>query len=631
MAEANSAKPARFGTLGAVVLFIAALYWAREILVPLALAILFSFLLAPLEYRLRRLWLPRVLSVLVTVVISFAALGGIGYVVYNQMADFANHLPRYQETIKAKVDSIRNGGGFFASVERAGQEVQHIFATTTTSPSEEKESRPFPKPLPVIVTNYQPVTNSSTGPLQLIADIGGMVLGPVGTGLLVAIFTIFMLLQREDLRDRVLRLVGLDQLTTTTQVLDDAAARVSRYLAMQFILNGAVGLAVFLSLWLIGKINGRPFPSPALFGLLAALLRFIPYLGIWIAASFPLLISFAAYSALGVTLETVAAFVTIEVIAANVFEPIMFGSSTGITGLAVLVSAMFWTWLWGPVGLLLATPLTVCVVVMGKYVPALSFLNILLSDEPALEPPDRVYQRLLALDQTEARELVDEYAKKMPIEELYDTLLIPVLATTERERHIGNLDEAHHAAILKDVRKLVEELGQRERDLIAKTIKSPIDEPDEEEDARPAERRGMLPRGAAVKALCLPGHDDSDEIASMMFGQLLELRGFVVTLAAVDQLTSEMVDTVEKSQTDLVCISALPPAAIRHVRYLCKRLHEKMPSVELIIGLWTTQLSQPELRDRLACDGNVQACGSLREGLKHAHQIAQAKMVDGAK
>jgi methylmalonyl-CoA mutase cobalamin-binding subunit len=406
----------------------------------------------------------------------------------------------------------------------------------------------------------------------------------------------------------LIRLVGRSQLTMTTQALDDAAERMTRYLTAQSLLNAGVGIAVCVSLWLIGVINHKPFPNPALFGLLAALLRFVPYIGIWIAAGIPLLLSMAVYSGFGVTVEVLGAYVGIEVVAANVFEPVLFGSSTGITGLAVLVSVTFWTWLWGPVGLVLSTPLTVCVVVIGKYVPALSFLNILLSDEPALEPRDRIYQRLLAGDEGEARKLIDEFSHKAPLEEVYDSLLIPVLETAERERHEGNLDEEQLAAIRREIRKIVGELGK------------PVAE------ARP-EARETLPRGASVSVLCLPAHDESDQIAGEMLAQLLELRGYAVETVSVEQLTSEMVDTAQKSRTDLVCISALPPAAIRHVRYLCKRVHERMPGAEMIVGMWT-MLADGRLKERVACAQNVQVVGNLRDALAQAHQIAQGKLVE---
>ena len=662
-------KTSRLLMLASIILVIASLYLAQEVLVPLALATLFSFLLAPLVYRLERLKAPRGVAVLVTVLFAFTILGGIGYVVYNQMDDLARRLPQYRENIQTKVNSIRSGGGFFKNVKKAGEEVQHILAPPATAPSTQATQptaaeRSGQSPVPVVVTNRPPEPPSEApappagqkqSPFGLISDIGGTIFGVVGTAFIVIIFTIFMLLQREDLRDRLIRLIGRGQLTVTTEALDDAAARVSRYLLMQSIINGGVGVTVMVMLWTIGKWNGLPFPSPALFGLLSGLLRFVPYVGIWVAAAFPLLLSLAVYSTAKVALETLGAYLLMEVIAANVFEPLLFGSSTGITTIAVLVAAAFWTWLWGPVGLILSTPMTVCVVVIGKYVPGLSFLNILLADEPALAPPDRVYQRLLATDEEEAERLVDEYARTMPLEELYDTVLVPALGMAERDRHAGNLDEERHTQIRRGMREIIEDLGDRHRTEVLrlaaqKTVDQARGDAPGNADASvaagngngkksdpafeptmaqpPAEERPMLPQGCVINVVCLPAIDESDELAAMMFAQLLDIRGYCAKAVSVEKLASEMVEIVQQAKADLVCVSALPPTASRHARYLCKRLHAALPGLELVVGLWTARGDMKSAKQRIACAEPVRVVATLKDALAEVHQLVQPKLIE---
>jgi predicted PurR-regulated permease PerM len=638
-----SAKIPHFAVLGSICIVIAALYFAQEFLVPIALAVLISFLLAPLVRRLERLRFPRAVAVLSTVILAFALLGVIGFIVYNQMVDLNRQLPTFENNIKTKVTELRSSGGFLAGVRQMVEKSHQVLGTPgpTTAPSGWRWA------LPVVVTNGgvpAPVNETVSTPFQLIESVGGKLLGPVGTAFIVIVFTIFILFQREDLRDRLMRLAGRGRLTATTEALDDAAARVSRYLLMQSIINGSIGAVVALSLWSIGKLNGQPFPSPALWGLLAAVLRFIPYVGIWIAAAVPLLLSLAAYSTARVALEALAAYIAIELIAGNVFEPLLFGASTGIATLAILVAAAFWTWLWGPIGLLLSTPMTVCVVVLGKHVPQLEFLNILLGDEPALEPSARIYQRLLSLDQEEADEMVNDYAAKMPIEQLYDEVLAPTLALAEVDRHQGKLDEDHHAAILHGLRDIVDELGDRHRAeqvrlAAEKTVEQakserPLDQSNGQPNAGatafaqpPADTRAAIPQGCLVNIVTLPAHDQADDIAAIMLTQLLEIRGYCASAVSVEQLAGEMLATVEKAKADVVCVSALPPAAVTHARYLCKRLHGKLPDLDVVVGLWTVPGDLKRSKDRIACVHSVRMASSFRQAMDEIRQLVQPKLM----
>jgi methylmalonyl-CoA mutase cobalamin-binding subunit len=392
---------------------------------------------------------------------------------------------------------------------------------------------------------------------------------------------------------------------------------------------------VTILLWSVGKILGHPFPSPALWGLLAALLRFVPYIGIWISAIGPVLLSVAVFGGARGTLMTIGVYGLTEIVTANAIEPMLFGSSTGIATLAVLVAAAFWTWLWGPVGLLLSTPLTVCLVVMGKYVPQLEFLNILLAEEPALSPPDRIYQRLLADDPAEAGELIQDYQKKMRPEQLLQDVLLPALSTTEADHYRGATDDDRHEKILAGFRKVVGELGDRlllERKKLAaeNTVQQAKGEPEAAGTAQlvaPRVMAGGIPADCDFNIICVPAHADADDIAGHMIGLLLQLRGYCVTHASVDQLASELVRAAETARADLVIVSALPPAAVTHARYLCKRLQEHLPKLPVVVGLWTAEGDLSRATERIAGPNAVRSAATFPEALECVHELAQPRLM----
>ncbi len=641
----------RFLVLATVCVAVTALYFAQEVLIPLALATLFSFLLAPLVRLFERAKLPRAPAVILSVLLAFSAAGGIGFIVYNQLADLTGKLPEYGQRVQKKVADLNGPGGALAWFHAKTAEVRHVwtpstqpsptpdaskpsssaqaigdmagraFGTESGAPSSDGE--PTTEPSEKSVQKVEVVNQQGgTSPLAIARSVAGEVMGPAGTAFIVIVFTIFMLLQREDLRDRMIRLVGRERLTTTTQALDDAATRVSKYLMLQTIVNGSVGLLVWLELWLLGKVAHVDFPSPALWGLLAALLRFIPYVGIWISAVTPILLSLAVFPSFKWTFATMGVYLGTELLTANAIEPMLFGSSTGIGTLAVLVAAAFWTWLWGPVGLLLSTPLTVCLVVMGKYVPALEFLSVLLSDEPALSPPDRIYQRLLAQDQEEAADLIHDYAKTMPVEELYDTVLLPALVQAEADARQGGLTADRRTSIHRGVADVIDEMGDRLKAAAKKQAG----------DVKLAEplpgTRVHLPQGCILNVACLPAHDEVDALASRMLAQMLEVRGFCVRVVSPDELASEMVEAVETNRPDVVVISSMPPGAVAHARYLCKRLQDKVPEVPMIVGLWTSTRDLEKTRDRLSGGPQFQLARGLREAIQQLQEIVQPKLIN---
>ncbi len=447
-------RPRRISFL-TLVLITAALYFGRDVLIPLALAILISFILAPLVTRLQAIRLGRVPAVLLVVILVFGAVGALGWTMGRQLVSFAETLPRYEQNIRAKTSLLRGGGT--AALDQARKTVEHFREDLGVAPPPGSGARAGgEKPraasaAPVPVTVVEPPES----PLTVLRTTLVPLLGPLGTAGLVFIFVIFMLIQREDLRDRLLRLLGQGRLNASTQALDEAAQRVSRYLLMQSLINGGTGIAVGLGLFFIGV------PNALLWGLFAAVLRFIPYVGPWVAASLPTLISLAVFPGWEKPLLTLGLFLLIELISNNVVEPLVYGSETGISTLGILVSAVFWTWLWGPVGLLMATPLTVCLVVIGRYVPQLQFLDVLLGDQPPLPLEAQVYHRLLAMDSEEAGALVEGCVQEKNVAELYDGVLIPALILAERDRHRGKLSPEREEFVASTVRDWIDDFAGR--------------------------------------------------------------------------------------------------------------------------------------------------------------------------
>jgi hypothetical protein len=378
-------------------------------------------------------------------------------------------------------------------------------------------------------------------------------------------------------------------------MLEDAGARVSRYLSMLFLINITFGVSVGAGLYLIGV------PNALLWGILAAALRFIPYIGPWIAAAMPIGLSMAISPGWLAPALTVGLFVALELFSNNVLEPWLYGKNTGVSPVAILVAAVFWLWLWGPVGLLLATPLTVCLLVVGKHFPQLSFLGIVLGSEPVFEPKKRVYQRLLAGDQEEADELVEELLQHTPLAEVYDTALIPALALAETHWHCGDVNDGKHKFIMESLKEMIQDRIDRQQELQAH-------EKTEETLAANGDA-GLVDVIDAPKRciLSLPARSEADEIAAMMLAQVLETKSCVVQALSVTTLASEMVDLVEKRTADVVCISATPPGAMMHARYLCKQVRRRFPTVKLVVGLWDVQGDLNKAKERIGCGAIVVA------------------------
>ncbi len=597
---------------------IAMLYFARDILIPLALAALLTFLFAPLVSRMER-WLGRVVAVLVVVAMIFTATGAVGWVLTRQVIDLAAKLPDYKENIVAKLHAFRapKGGAFSAfsktveelKKELPGGSVEPSALTVTQEPGKADTAATTANSLSPPAVPVKMVETSESNPMDLMGSMIAPVLGPLGTAALVLLLVIFMLLQREDLRSRVIRLVGQGRISATTRAMDDAGRRVSRYLLMQLVVNVTYGIPVAVGLYFIGV------PNAVLWGGFATVLRFIPYVGPWIAASIPIFLSLAVSSSWWTPVLTIGLFVVLELLSNNVMEPWLYGSSTGVSSIALIVAAVFWTWLWGPVGLVLATPLTVCLVVMGRHVPRLAFLSVLLSDEEALTPAEDCYHRLLTPGDRDELELVESYLKANSLTALYDSVFIPVLTTAETDARTESLDQEQLSNVEQSLRDIIEDLGTRP----ALPTQAAVEKADSAADAD-----APPPPAVALdcRVYCLPARADRDEIAGTMLVQLARQQGFGAQNAPAKLVAGELLTLVEKADVDVICISVVAPSTVIHARYLCLKLRALLPKLKIVIGLWGATEDVTEATKRLRDSGADEVVTTLAEALVQMAKLA---------
>ncbi len=545
----------------------ATLRYAQEFFLPLVLAGLLSFLLSPLVRRLERWRLGRVGSVLATTAMAFVLIAGLTYLVTAEFLDLAGSLPKYRDNLIAKITALKPRGDSLLS--RAGQTIAEVTealtkssdATAQTAPGKVEGTPAKPTTVPAVTERPVPVEIARTAenPLRTLKDFLSPVIGTIGNALMVMVIAIFMLIAGSDLRDRLIHLMGRGRLRVTTQALDEVAQRISRYLRAQMIVNASFGLAIGVGLHFIGIQNA------VFWGLLGMVLRFLPYIGAWIAAAFPLVLSITMFESWTQPMLTLGLFVVAELIIANVVEPWLYGSSTEISPLAVVVSAVFWTWLWGGVGLVLATPLTVCLAVAGKYLPDLAFLDLLMGDKPSIAQSDRLYQRLLALNGEEASDIVEQHARENSALATFDDVMIPALRSIETDFRAGVLSEVARADACQIVREIVADLAPP--------------------SGKPAQLPAEAPPATAPIVL-LPAYHEADELAALMLAQVLAASGVVTTVLSSKLLASEEVGQAVALAPRIVCISSMPPVSSNAARALCKRLRSQLPSARIIVGLW---------------------------------------------
>jgi predicted PurR-regulated permease PerM len=633
-----SARPlfsSKLNMLIASAIVIAGLYFGQEILVPIALALLLSFVLAPGVRWLGR-WLGRIASVLVMVASAFTVILGIGAVVATQVGVLAENLPRYESTVTGKIHALQTGLGQISILERASHMLRNI-SDEFARPSPQGQPAAAPggetaAPLePLTVRVEQPAMR----PVELILDVIGPLLSQTATIGLVIVFVIFILLQREDLRDRLVRLAGVGDLQRTTQALTDAGERVSRYLLMQTVVNATYALPIGIGLWVIGV------PNPILWAILAFVLRFVPYIGPIIAATFPLLLSVAVDPGWSMLAWTAALFLVIELISNNFVEPRLYGSSTGLSSLAIILAATFWTWLWGPVGLLLSTPLTSSLVVLGRHVPGLQFLEVALGDQPALAPEEGFYQRLLAGNPAEAAGQAEAYLKMQPLSGFYDEVMIPALALAQEDVRRGVLDGEQQGLIRAAADEVLDDLSDY-ADVVPEPPKSLTDAilpkgvrpaaADKQPDAvagptiahcfEPAE---LPPSWQGKPVLCVASRTDLDAAAASMLVQLFGKHGIGARVIPWEATSTGNLSLLDATGVEMLFISCLDPRLSTHVRYLVRRLRRKFREATIVVGFWT-QNSDTIRQEIIAGTGVELLVSSFREALELAcRTIREAK------
>lgn len=584
---APAAVPGLTGLLSLAigVVVVAALYFGRDVLVPIMLAVLLSFLLAPLVAGLRRLRLGRVPAVVVAVLLALGVIGMVGTVIGGQVATLATEVPRYTSTIRAKIEAAQDTtvARLPATLGRLARQIQGAGAAARTP-------EPGAERAPVPVEVHEPPAS----PLATARAVLAPIVGPLETTILVVIVAVFILLQRDDLRDRVIRLFGSTDLHRTTTAMDEAAARLSRYFLTQLALNSAFGIVIGVGLYLLGV------PSPVLWGILAAIMRFVPYVGAFIAAIPPLVLAAAVAPDWGLAIGVAILFATAEPLMGYVVEPLVYGHSTGLSPTAVIVAAIFWTWLWGPIGLILSTPLTLCLVVLGRHVERLEFLDVLLGDRPALTPVEAFYQRMLAGDADEALDQAEGLLKDRSLASYYDEVALKGLQLAAADAGRGVLPANRIDCVRDTAAALIDDLSDHDDEQpdgppgASAGDVSPV-APSAAEQAVPAHPAipdvddGAIPAAWAKEGaiLCIAGRGALDEAAAAMLAQLLTKHGLGARVVPHRVVGRDRIRAFDAGDARMICISYLEIAgAPSHLRYLVRRLRRAAPDLPLLVGLW---------------------------------------------
>jgi predicted PurR-regulated permease PerM len=602
-------------TLAVSAVVLAALYVGRDVFLPVVLALLLAFVIAPFVDLLRRWHVGRVPAVIAAVLVALTIVLSLTGIIGLQLAGLVSDLPRYEASVQSKISALNNGflGRIPAHLKNVGRGIEEATKDAPAAPASAPPAEP--KPLPVEVHDREATS------IELARSVLAPLVEPLAMMGIVFVVLIFVLLQREDLRDRMIRLFGSSDLHRTTVAMDDAARRLSRYFLIQLGLNASFGVLIAAGLWMIGV------PSPLLCGIFAALMRFVPYIGSFIAAALPAILAAAVEPGWSMALMTVALFLIAEPLMGNVIEPVVYGQSTGLSPFAVVLSAIFWTWLWGPVGLLIATPLTLCLVVLGRHVERFEFLDVLLGDRPALTPAENLYQRMLAGDPDEALEYAEQLLKERSLTSYYDEVALGGLQLAANDANRGVLSGDQLVRIRDAVQALVHDLSIHEDVTPAGNGKEnePVALPADERPGsaapavppdRPAEEE--IPPDWRVEGavLCVAGRGQFDDAAAEMLSQLLRKHELGVRTLPHAAVSRSAILELDPAGVKMICIAYLRiSGSPAHLRYLLKRLRRRVPGAPILIGLWPAEdaiLTDETLRAAIGADHCV---ASLREAV----------------
>ncbi len=561
------------------VIVVAIMYFARDVLVPLALAGILSFILAVPVRALQRLRLPRPLAVVVVVAVAFAAIFGLGRILARQVEDLASDLPKYQATIQEKIQGLRG-------LQKSGAETLERAQVVLRRLDRELEESQNPGDLTQAASpaptdrNLIPVAAPEPlgGPVRTLIGLVSPLLAPLATTTLIIVFVIFILIQREDLRDRVIRLAGSTDIPHAIAALDDAAHRLSHLFLTQITINSGFGALIGLGLWRIGV------PSAIVWGVLAGIFRFVPFVGALLGLIFPLVLAVGVGSGWSMALWTVALFAGVEGMTGQVVEPVFLGRTTGLTPLAIVAAATFWSWIWGPVGLVLATPLTVILVVLGRHVEALKFFDILLGDEPALSDSEALYQRMLAHDPIEAIEHAKTYMTNRSLAAYCDDVVRQALALARKDVERGALEGETLAAFRQTVERLFADIAHEH--WVSRREKRARKDAPGGLPIVPADARigGWT---SARPLVSIGAHDPLDEAAACVVATLAETHGIPTRIERPHGLGAAHIEALDLGDAALVCLTSLDLKTPGRVKYAARRIRTKAPQAKLMLGLWT--------------------------------------------
>lgn len=595
------------------------LYFARAVLIPLAIALTLNFLLTPAVMQVERARVRRLPAVLLILVISFTIVGTVGWIVARQVITVINDLPNYRDNIHDKFAALHGPGTgplsrTVASIREIGEEI-----------SNEAHPAPAPKPTEAPLTRHerelarvqaekeaqkQPIPVTVISPAQTtseyLSQFARPALEPIGVLAMVMIFTFYMLIKREDLRNRLLLLAGMGQLNLMTQALNEAAARISRYLITNVLVNAGYGVIFGVGLYLLHV------PNATLWGALMGILRMIPFAGTMIAGFSTLAFTLAVFDNWWHPLWVLLLFGGLEFVIANFVEPLIYGKRTGISAFALVLMAIVWTLLWGWPGLIVSTPLTVCLIVMGRYIPQMSFLHILLGDDAELSPEAQFYERLLAMDQPEAHQIATSFLEGRSLQELYDGVVLPALVLSERDRHKGVLDEIHSNWLYQSATELLAELTdyRSPEPVCGEGVELALGASDSET---------ALEQTSPV--VCVAAEDQADEIAGTMLAQLLEQCGHSTMLLSAATLSTEIMERLAEEPNTILCISAAPPFAFAQARRLAQSLRKSLPRNPIVVALWGDDGEADTLRERFGNPRPDAIVTTLADALSRIREI----------